>query len=254
MKSKSADSNQLMLSVGALLAAAREKRGIPVERAAKDTRMRPQRIRDMENDDLSHFTNPSYARMFLIAYAKYLDIPMQTIREHLPDRGEPGTEGYQYINTSSEELPSLRRDLSSRNPKRNRLLIGIGIAALAMVIAGVGFIITYAAINGERLMASLNRPPPTEPKSKVVVVETVELSNLEEAEASEAFTGDVELYVPPTPVPVPEMESEATMAEGPTVVPEVEAATTLPDSDVLVDDRAFLLGSSPAETQTPTVP
>lgn len=253
---KSGNPDQLMLSVGALLASTREQRGIPVERAAKDTRMRPQRIRDMENDDLSHFTNPSYARMFLIAYAKYLDIPMQTIREHLPDAGEPGSEGYQYINTSSEDLPSLRRDLGSKSPRRNGWLIGIGATALLLILGGIGFIVFYATVNADRLMAALDRPPPPEPEAKVVVVETVELANLQGGQiAAAAFTEAVALTAPPpTPGPVSEIESEAPLVEPPPVVSEEEAATTLPEPATVLGDREFLLGSSPGDSETPAVP
>lgn len=252
---KSGTSDQLMLSVGALLAATREERGIPIERAAKDTRMRPQRLRDMECDDLSNFTNPSYARMFIIAYAKYLDIPMQKIREHLPDMGEPGSEGYQYINTSTEELPSLRRDLGGKSPRRNGWLIGIGTTALAVILAGVAFIVYYTTVNADRITAALNRPPP-EPEAKVVVVETVELSNLQAANlATATFSESVDLIAPPpTPLPVPEMESEAALSEPPVTVSDEEAATSLPEPDTVITDREFLLGSSPGETETQAVP
>lgn len=254
---KSGNSDQLMLSVGALLAATREQRGIPIERAAKDTRMRPQRIRDMENDDLSHFTNPSYARMFLIAYAKYLDIPMQTIREHLPDAGEPGSEGYQYINTSSEDLPSLRRDLGSKTPRRNGWLIGIGVSTLLLILGGIGFIVFYATVNADRLMAALDRPPPPEPEAKVVVVENVQLANLKDGEeiAAAAFAETVSLNTPPpTPAPVSHIESEATLVEPPPVPSEGVEATSLPEPATVLGDREFLLGTSPGESEPAAVP
>lgn len=231
---KSAAQGQLLLSIGALLATERERRGIPVEKAAKETRMRPQRIRDMESDDLSHFTNPSYARMFIIAYAKYLDIPMQTIRDHLPDRGEPGSEGYQYMNAEPDELPSLRRDLVSRPVKKNIWLPIVGVALLALLIAvGVGGY--FLAVNADRIAAGANKPPPP---PEIVVVKpdpTPVQANLENLtpEAAPAIFSAAPNLVEPTgqTTPAPESMSPATPGSSPTD-----------------EDRAFLLGSSPEQT------
>jgi cytoskeletal protein RodZ len=246
-----ATQGQLMLSIGALLASEREKRGIPVERAAKETRMRPQRIRDMEADDLSHFTNPSYARMFLIAYAKYLGIPMQTIREHLPDRGEPGTEGYQYIHAAAEELPSLRPDLATRPLKRNRALQALIVVTAVVVLAGAGILITYLVVNVNRLTAVVDKPPPTpEPTPappKPMTAEEIGLTNiLPGAKAPETFEKDVELTAPPAPTPA------IALIEKPASTPEPSPAAAQPAPSAADEDRAFLLGSSP-EQSPPTV-
>ncbi len=234
---------QLMLSLGALLAAEREKRGIPVEKAAKETRMRPQRIRDMEGDDLSHFTNPSYARMFIIAYAKYLGVSMQTISDHLPDRGELGTEGYQYISTSTENLPSLRHDIASK-PARRTPLVALIITMLAIVVLGLGGLSYYLIVNANRLTAVVDKPPPPpEPAPapaappKPVTVADMGLNNLKESgETSSAFEGQVLMEAPPTPAPVTVVVEKPAPAQNATEAP---AASTIPD------DHAFLLGASP---------
>lgn len=237
-----------MLSVGALLAAERQKRGIPVEKAAKETRMRPQRIRDMENDDLSHFTNPSYARMFLIAYAKYLGIPMRTIGDHLPDRGEPATEGYQYISTSTEELPSLRNNIASKPPRQNSTLIALVLITLTLVLAGVGGIIYFVAVNADRLTARMDQPAPTPeptpPPPEIIVREQIVLNNIRpDGTQATAFDGDVQMEAPPTPEPrvlnVRKPAPELNVSAAP-------ATTATPaQSTVVPDDHAFLLGASP---------
>lgn len=199
---------QLMLSIGALLAAERENRGIPVERAAKETRMRPQRIRDMENDDLSHFTNPSYARMFIIAYAKYLGIPMRTINEHLPDPGESATEGYQYISTSTEHLPSLRHDIASKPARRGNALYLLAIATLVTVLLTAGATIYFLSVSAERLTQSVDKPAPTpEPTPEPVQAVATQTTRVEifatdnfraDGSPASAFEQKVE-WVPPQP-------------------------------------------------------
>jgi cytoskeleton protein RodZ len=242
---------QLMLSIGALLAAEREKRGIPVEKAAKETRMRPQRIRDMEGDDLSHFTNPSYARMFIIAYAKYLGVSMQTICDHLPDRGELGTEGYQYISTSTEDLPSLRHDIASK-PARRTPLVALVVTLLALVVVGLGGLGYYLIVTAPRITAALDKPPPApepeptpvpSPPPAPVTIADMKLSNLKEGgEGATAFDGQVVLDAPPTPAPT------NVIVEKP--APNQDA-TAAPAAAMDAEDRAFLLGTSPDQKPAP---
>lgn len=197
-----------MLSIGALLAAEREKRGIPVERAAKETRMRPQRIRDMESDDLSHFTNPSYARMFLIAYAKYLGIPMQTIRDHLPDRGEPSSEGYNYIHAAAETLPSIRKNLSTQPlKKRSGLWLVLGSIA-TVVLLGLALLGGYIYVNLNRLV---DKAPATGVKAPV-------LTNLQPgADKSSTLETQMQIAAPPAPSATPILAASASASATPVV-------------------------------------
>jgi cytoskeleton protein RodZ len=228
---KVAHQGQLMLSIGALLAAEREKRGIPVERAAKETRMRPQRIRDMESDDLSHFTNPSYARMFLIAYAKYLGIPMQTIRDHLPDRGEPGTEGYNYIHAAAETLPSLRKNLTSQPLKKShglRLLLSI---VAVVVLLGLALLGSYIYVNLNRLV---DKTPSQNEKTPV-------LTNLQPgADKSSTLETQMQIAAPPAPSATPILSATASAS-----------ATPAADTTALAPNAA---GATPVNAATAEAP
>jgi cytoskeletal protein RodZ len=257
-------------SIGALLAYEREKRGIPVEKAAKETRMRPQRIRDMESDDLSNFTNPSYARMFIIAYAKYLAIPMKTISEHLPDRGEPCTEGYQYISTPTHDLPSLRHNIAGKPTRRSpAALYVLTIATLLVILAGAIGIITYLGINLSRLSSDQNRSekedvaeatPTPAPVYVPVPIVTYFAENIPPEGAAESFQPEAMTPVAPATVSLPFTET-AEMAAPPTPEPGVvnvrkpspalsvtmvpAPAEEQPIETAVPDDRAFLLGSPP---------
>jgi cytoskeletal protein RodZ len=247
---KVAHEGQLMLSIGALLATEREKRGIPVERAAKETRMRPQRIRDMEADDLSHFTNPSYARMFLIAYAKYLSIPMQTIREHLPDRGEPGSEGYQYIHATSEDLPSLRPELGNRPVKRGGGLRGLFILIAVVILAGVGVLVTYLVVNLNRITAVVDKPQaapaasasPSPTATPTPTPASIGLTDLVPTPSPAAKLDEtIQLAAPSSPATAPEAATAANPEPSP-------AASAQPAPSAAEEDRAFLLGTSPGQS------
>jgi len=118
--------------LGALLGAARAAQGIPLEKAARDTRIRVQRLKEIESDDFSHFTHPSYARLYLADYAKYLGIPFSEIRSQLPEAGQCGTEGYQYLQDIPEGVAA---QVARRLRPRRRLMPVFAAAALLAVLA-----------------------------------------------------------------------------------------------------------------------
>jgi cytoskeletal protein RodZ len=123
-------------SLGAQFAAAREKRGLTLERASSETRIRAERLREIERDDYSHFSHPSYARMFAIDYARYLGIPISRVRRLLPESGQSGGEGYQYLRETPCDYMRTDAGLFAR---RKRLLPKLGIAAVLVLLSLGGF-------------------------------------------------------------------------------------------------------------------
>jgi cytoskeleton protein RodZ len=122
-------------SLGARFAAAREKRGLSIEQVASETRIRAQRLREIERDDYSQFSHPSYARMYVIDYAKYLGMPISRIRRLLPDAGVCGGDGYQYLEETACDY--MRTNLPSG--RRKRLLPKLAIASLFVLFGLAGF-------------------------------------------------------------------------------------------------------------------
>ncbi|MFZ4683366.1 MAG: helix-turn-helix domain-containing protein [Terrimicrobiaceae bacterium] len=118
--------------LGAMLGAARAAQSIPLEKAARDTRIRVQRLKEIESDDFSRFTHPSYARLYLADYAKYLGVPFSEIRSQLPEAGQCGTEGYQYLQDIPEGVAA---QVARRLRPRRRLMPVFAAAALLAVLA-----------------------------------------------------------------------------------------------------------------------
>ncbi len=243
----SATNGQLHLSIGILLSSEREAKGIPVEKAAKETRMRAQRIRDMENDDLSTFTNPSYARMFIIAYAKYLGIPMQRVRELLPERGEASAEGYNYAGHAEPHLPSLRPDIASRPAQRSWLKTIIGLVLL-VVLSAAGFFIYYLTVNIDRLTEDRDSG---EPATRTVYLRSAEQVLDERTVVDEEFMTIggplLSASVSPTPSDNPLATS---LAEPIGIVPRETSAS----EDLSSDEPATLENSLPNEPTAPEMP
>jgi cytoskeletal protein RodZ len=139
-------------SLGTQFAAARQKRGLTIEKVASETHIRVQRLREIERDDFSRFAHPSYARMFAIDYAKYLGIPISRVRRLLPDAGECGTEGYQYLRESACDY--MRTTV--RPFRRQRRLVRKLATTAVLILLGLGSVKVWTTIRDiERL--GLNR-------------------------------------------------------------------------------------------------
>ena len=59
-----------MKTVGKQLQEARLAKNWTPELAARETKIKVDRLRDLEADDYSHFTSPTYARGFVRTYAR----------------------------------------------------------------------------------------------------------------------------------------------------------------------------------------
>ena len=83
-------------SIGNALRTARLQKKITVEEAARATRMRSDRILDLENDDYTKFAGLAYARSFLVLYAKFLEVDFSKF--HTMEVGNSaGVGDYQYL-------------------------------------------------------------------------------------------------------------------------------------------------------------
>jgi cytoskeleton protein RodZ len=205
-------------SLGRRLAAAREAKGLEIEKAAHDTRIRLQRLKDLEADDYSRFPHPSYARMFLADYAKYLGIPAADIRSLLPESGDCGAGGYHYIDTLGAE-PSEEPVARRMRPRRRVLPVLVSTAAL-LIISVLAINLTVTLRKLERLGLDQPIPPqaapvaePAAPPQPVRAVEPEDLALLNETlakPAPEAFT-PANLA---TPAPTPAADEGAIFAVG----------------------------------------
>ena len=122
--------------VGARLGGARVKAGISLEKAAKDTRIRVQRLREIEADDFSGFTHPTYSRLFLLDYAEYLGISPDEIRPLLPDRAGAAGGGFEYINALARDPSSPVVPMRHKKPSLLKIIVAVGIL-LILVAAGL---------------------------------------------------------------------------------------------------------------------
>ena len=112
-------------SAGKMLREARLKKNLLIEEAARTTKIRPNRLADLENDDYTHFANMAYAKGFLLIYAKYLEVDISEFTRAM-DVGSPvGVGDYEYLNQGGAfyEPATSRREHQPKKHHYKLLLI-----------------------------------------------------------------------------------------------------------------------------------
>jgi cytoskeletal protein RodZ len=127
--------NDMVESVGKRLNRARLERHITVEEASHATKMRAERVLDLENDDYTNFPSLAYAKGFLVIYAKYLGVDVSDFSSNLNVSGRFGIEDYEYLHNAPEPLPPIVRE----KPRRSVKPLVIVIIAVVGTVAAMNF-------------------------------------------------------------------------------------------------------------------
>jgi len=123
-------------SVGKKLGQARQRRGLTLEEVAHVTKLRPDKIVALENDDYSSFPSNAYAKGFLQIYARYLHVDVSEFLSSLDSTNSISVDDYQYLSNAPAPKPvePERRDERRRPPSVAPLvffifvvLIGLGV-------------------------------------------------------------------------------------------------------------------------------
>ena len=149
-------------SVGKRLSKARLKRGLSVDEAAHATRLRPDKIVALENDDYSLFASNVYARGFLQIYGRFLNVDVAEFASTLEGAGSISIEDYQYLNSGAPARREERVTAPIRTSRR-----GPGLGALVLFLLLVGAVVSgfYFYVSWQRIepVAKKEATPPAAP-------------------------------------------------------------------------------------------
>lgn len=148
-------------SIGKKLAQARLARGLTLEEAAMETRIRARQLGALEADDYSSFANNTYARGFLLMYGKFLNVDVRAFARELEAGSPISLSDYQYLNApdSSEERPVRRVTPETRRLERRKPSLAPLIAfVILMSVVGFGAHLYYQA---QRLEVGTSSAPAT---------------------------------------------------------------------------------------------
>src|ERR1700692_3685875 len=88
-------------SVGRKLQQARLAKKLEIEDVAEKTKIRPNRIIDLEADEYAHFPNRMYAKSFLAKYARFLGVDIQEELEKFATAKAISLGDYQSLSSGS---------------------------------------------------------------------------------------------------------------------------------------------------------
>jgi cytoskeleton protein RodZ len=160
-------------SVGRRLQQARLARKLEIEDVADRTKIRPDRIIDLEADEYSQFPNLTYAKSFLAKYARFLGLDIQAELDSFQISSEISMGDYQYLSSfpAHGQQPRWTQRIQ---PKGFRVPPVVVAALILIVLVGVP-LFSYLALNIPRVAGTnfgsppdkADQPPSAEPTKTV---------------------------------------------------------------------------------------
>lgn len=139
----------MVSSVGKKLQQSRLSKQISIEEAARVTRIRPDKLLDLEEDNYSNFPSMSYAKGFLLIYARFLGVDVREYADSLHAPNPVSSDDYEYLNAaSSGPAPPPSRRPYHFSPRRERTLLPV---VVFIALAGAVFLAIHLIIVWERL-------------------------------------------------------------------------------------------------------
>src|SRR5260370_36067937 len=117
-------------SVGRKLQQARLAKKLEVEDVAEKTKIRPNRIIDLEADEYSHFPNLTYAKSFLAKYARFLGVHIQEQLNNFQISSAISLGFYQHLSSYPGQNHGQKRRLTQRIPRRGFRVLHCDLTAL----------------------------------------------------------------------------------------------------------------------------
>ena len=159
-------------TVGRKLQKERVARKLRIEDVADATKIRAERLIDLEADEYGHFANLTYAKSFLAKYAKYLGVDIQAELDHFQATPSISLREYQYLAPSGSKSIAKPREWGARAFRVPPLVV---VMLVLILLVGVP-VFSYMANNIPRLrsgaperradqdLAAVGAPTPSEAK------------------------------------------------------------------------------------------
>ena len=148
------------IGVGSALRRAREIREITLDEAARDTKLRGDQLRALEDEDFEALGDPVYARAMLRTYAQYLGLKPERVlsvyARHGEDVAPPPPPG---------KLGRVERGLAASRVRDNQKFLLVAAAVVLVALTAVGLVSRSGApeaatIDSPSAVAVSTSPPP----------------------------------------------------------------------------------------------
>ncbi len=149
---------------------ARRARNLTLDEAARMTKIRPQRLAEIEADDFSQFPSLAYAKGFLLIYGKFLDVDVTPYLDAFEDSESVTVDGYSYLQENERakpvSAPVVRRRPASTGGGNNRVSpmpLIFGVLVLVIGFFGMKFLLNVQRLAPGRGESSAQTSPTATP-------------------------------------------------------------------------------------------
>jgi cytoskeletal protein RodZ len=142
-----------MESVGSRLQRARLAHKLEIEEVAERTKIRPDRLIDLEADEYSNFPNLTYAKSFLAKYANFLGVDITHELENFQVSRSISMGDYQYLSSITAAYQAHRTPWHQRIQARGFRVPPLVVAVLVLIVLVGVPLFSYLALNLPRVTA-----------------------------------------------------------------------------------------------------
>ena len=148
---------------------ARRARNLTLDEAARMTKIRPQRLAEIEADDFSQFPSLAYAKGFLLIYGKFLDVDVTPYLDAFEDSESVTVDGYSYLQENERakpvSAPVVRRRAvpSGGNNRVSPMPLIFGVLVLVIGFLGMKFLLNVQRLAPGRGGSSAQASPSATP-------------------------------------------------------------------------------------------
>ncbi|CAN5690640.1 hypothetical protein BH20VER1_BH20VER1_30800 [soil metagenome] len=140
-----------MEGLGEKFRKAREARNLTLEEAARMTKIRPNKLAEIEAEDFSKFPSLAYAKGFLLIYGKFLHVDVSPYLDAFESSEHITVDGYSYLRDN--DVPPPRRTEIVRKPTRE--------SRSSLMPLVIGLVILVGGWAVVRFMMDIQRIKPT---------------------------------------------------------------------------------------------
>jgi cytoskeletal protein RodZ len=223
---------------------ARHARNLTLDEAARMTKIRPQRLAEIESDDFSQFPSLAYAKGFLLIYGKFLDVDVTPYLDAFEDSESVTVDGYSYLQESERakpvSAPAVRRRPAPTggNNRVSPMPLIFGILVLVVGFFGMKFLLNLQRLAPGRGASTAQVSPTPSP---------IATASAQRPPREVASAPSVAPTVPPvTTLGPPETRKALPVTAAAPSEPEVRRALPVSHEDVTKPPEAP--NSSPAES------
>lgn len=124
-----------MEGLGEKFQKARAARNLTLDEAARMTKIRPNKLAEIEAEDFSHFPSLAYAKGFVLIYGKFLNVDVTPYLEAFETSEHMTVDGYSYLQDNPAPKPR-RTEVVRRQPAGNKSSLMPLVIGVVVLVAG----------------------------------------------------------------------------------------------------------------------